>query len=373
MNAPDSFSVLADELPVSPNTSVVTPLASPFVPLSQIARERVEWLWPGRIPLGAITVLEGDPGHGKSTITCDLAARVTRGMAMPHDELPQLGAHGGQRTRSEDGSSTLRSTPRGVVLIQAEDHLAATVLPRLQAAGADLNRVLVLHDLNGVPWQLPEGIPLLEEALQQCAARLVVIDPLSQFLGPNSHNDQKVRQALQPLADLAQRANVAVLLVRHLVKEQGRRAIAAGGGSIGIIGLARSALAVGPLPEPLSGSRFEHQLAVIKGNLGDAPALAYRTQQTPDGSLGIAWLGPIDEFSNPSVAKSGPSVLEPTSERAPHGVTRITRPWGSRLSRAAACLGVCVVGACRGAGRVVKFLMRSQRLHPRQRRKPIKS
>ncbi len=284
--------------------------SSPFVSLASVSPEEQAWLWRGRIPLGAITILEGDPGRGKSLITCDWIARVTRGWSFPGDE-PAV-----------PGTALLDTiafpVPAGAVLLQAEDHLATTVVPRLLTAGADLSRVLALASTNstGTEWRLPRDVSRLEPAIAQVQARLVVIDPLTAYLPAGVQGDAQVRGALQPLAELAQRTGVAIVLVRHLVKEHRRRAISAGAGSMGIIGLARAALAVQPLPDdfdpqrdlqPLclngvsdmqpgcklsaQSLRMAHLLTVVKGNLGYAPPLIYRTGKTSRGDLCLQWLG----------------------------------------------------------------------------------
>jgi hypothetical protein len=95
--------------------------------LSDVQPERVDWVWPGRIPLGKLTIIDGDPGRGKSTLTLDIAARVSTGRPMPFEELVRPGEP---------------RTPAGVVLLTAEDGLPDTVKPRLAAAGADMERMI---------------------------------------------------------------------------------------------------------------------------------------------------------------------------------------------------------------------------------------
>ncbi|HEY7342428.1 MAG TPA: AAA family ATPase [Ktedonobacterales bacterium] len=232
---------------------------------SEVTLTRVNWLWQGRIPLGKITLLDGDPGLGKSLITLDLAARVSTGRRMP-DESPGV-----------DG---------GVVLLSAEDDPGDTIGPRLRMAGAAMNRVA------GVPgvqeydsasgkmldrrFVLPDSLPALEQAIQQVEARLVVIDPLMAFLADsmNSWRDQDARAALAPLAALAARTGAAVLILRHLTKAAGGNPTYRGGGSIGFIGAARSGLLVAKHPD---NPDHECVLASIKGNLGPpAPSLRYQ-------------------------------------------------------------------------------------------------
>lgn len=250
---------------------------SVLVKVSSVKAERVEWEWMHRIPRGKVTVLDGDPGLGKSTVTLDLIARRTRGMPMPEDEreLP----------------------PAGAVLLTAEDGIADTIRPRLEAAGADLDRVAVLtavRDEKGRPRPpvLPEDVEAAREAVQKMKARLLVIDPLMAFLNGrvDSHRDQDVRGALALLADLAERETLAIVIIRHLNKASGGHPIYRGGGSIGIIGAARAGLLVAPDPK----DEKRRVLAVSKSNLGPIPpSLAYRLVQAGDVSK-VEWLGIAD-------------------------------------------------------------------------------
>jgi hypothetical protein len=100
----------------------------------------------------------------------------------------------------------------GVVLLVGEDNLAKTVRPRLEAAGADLTRIAVLP----TSMTIPDDLPVVKEAVRKVEAKMFLIDPLMAFLAPNANADQAVRKALAALADFADTANVAVLMVRHL-------------------------------------------------------------------------------------------------------------------------------------------------------------
>lgn len=249
----------------------------PVVTLSDVEPETVRWLWPDRIPLGKLTMLDGDPGLLKSTITLDLAARLSRGAAMP------------------DGSSPEVDGPAGTVLLTAEDGLADTVRPRLDAAGGDPARVAVVKHVptvDGEP-RLPtvEDTPELERALDTVEARLLVVDPLMAFLPAdvNSHRDQDVRRALAPLAELADEAGVAVVAIRHLNKSGGSNPKYRGGGSIGLIGAARSGLLVAEDPDAPDTRRI---LAATKANLSEpAPSLTYRPVQADNGAVRVEWEG----------------------------------------------------------------------------------
>jgi len=236
----------------------------------------VEWLWVGRIPLGMLTLLDGDPGLGKSTLTLDLAARVSTGGAMPD------GFGGG--------------VPSGAVVLSAEDDLARTVRPRLDVAGADVSRVatVAIQDAEGTraPVIRADDLSKLEAAILEVGARLVVVDPLMAYLPDevNAHHDHDVRRALGALSGLAESTGAAVVIVRHLNKSSGGNSLYRGGGSIGIIAAARSALLVAPDPQDAE----RRILAVNKANLGQLrPALAYRLVAVPGADHAkVSWEGP---------------------------------------------------------------------------------
>src|SRR5215204_1070637 len=227
--------------------------------LADVSAETVEWLWERRIPLGKITVLDGDPDNGKSVLTTDLAARVTTGRAMPYGfgkTFPQA----------------------GVVILSAEDGVGDTIRPRFDAADGDPNKVVILG--NEDPFGIPEDLPKLERAIKQVGAKLVIVDPIMAFLGENinSNSDKDVRSALKPLKQLAERTGAAVVIVRHLNKTPGGNVLYRGGGSIGIIGAARSGLVVGPHPT----DEALRVLASQKHNLSMPPeSLAYQVTSAP--------------------------------------------------------------------------------------------
>ena len=228
--------------------------------LDTVARERVEWLWSRRLPLGKIATLDGDPDVGKSTLCLDLAARITTGRPLPGEVVALVPA-------------------ADVVLLAAEDGLGDTIRPRLEAAGADLERVhhfdaVPAYDEEGqvvawVPPTLPDHIPALEQLVTATSAVLVIVDVLMAYLSgrADSHRDQDVRRALSPLVDMADRTGTCVVLLRHVPKSQrrGGQALAAGSGSMGIVGLARAGMVAAADPDDPDGLR--KVLARVKGNL----------------------------------------------------------------------------------------------------------
>ncbi len=181
--------------------------------LNTVRMQRVEWLWPKRIAIGKLSCVAGEGGYGKSQITCDIAARVTTGAEWPCGEgVAPLG---------------------DVLIITGEDGEADTVVPRLAAAGADVSRCVSL-DIGGVdasgnrierPFSL-DDLGTLERALAEMPeCKLIVIDPIGSFYGgADAHKESEVRAILTPLAKLAEKAGVAVLLVAHFNKSKGGRA-----------------------------------------------------------------------------------------------------------------------------------------------------
>src|SRR5215475_12167913 len=223
--------------------------ARPYRHVDTIAPEQVFWLWRRRIPLGNLTILDGDPGLGKTALTLDLAARLSSGRPLPDDDRI--------------------ASPTGVVLINAEDGLADTIRPRLDAAGADC-RQIVAFDLQHLPI-LPRDVPLLREAIRDIAASLVVIDPIMGLIAAafDAYRDQDVRLVLNPLTALAQETGCAILPVRHLTKSPGPKALYRGSGSIAFAAAARSLLVLGEDPDAPETHRI---LACPKHNLCPTPA-----------------------------------------------------------------------------------------------------
>lgn len=229
--------------------------------------EAVVWLWDRRIARGKFTLIDGDPGEGKSLITLDIAARLSRGLPMPDEETASYG-------------------PSKVLFLLCEDDLADTVAPRLIAAGADRANIEVIRELLTLPGQLD----VIEHAIREIGASLVVIDPLNGYIDGkvNTHNDHQVRSALTPLVAMAARLGAAVIGVRHFNKQVGGPAKYRGGGSIAYLGLARSALMVGIDP----ANEAARILASSKGNLSTRPpSLRFAIVETEDKQPRIEWQG----------------------------------------------------------------------------------
>lgn len=227
----------------------------------------IEWIWPGYIPAGKLSTIDGDPGDGKSTLTIDLVARLTTGRPLP-----------GQ-------PEATRNAPCNVVMVSAEDDPEDTISPRLRTAGADMNRVwLIISGPNpDHPVDLARDLPSLERLIRDENVAWLVIDPLMAFLPANTdaHRDNEVRRALQPLAMMARRTGAAVTTVRHLNKGSGK-ALYRGGGSIAFVGAARAAFLVGQHPE----DENQRVMVCVKMNVAVKPdALGYRITSDPEANM----------------------------------------------------------------------------------------
>jgi hypothetical protein len=246
-----------------------------LVRASTITPRPVEWAWQERIPLGTTTVLAGIPGLGKSTITLDLAARWSRGQQQ----------------------GDLKGQPVNVLLATAEDSPEQTIVPRLLAAGTDLDRAhFVRVRRGGYPGgiTLPDDIDPLAGKIREVGARVLIVDPFAAHLSErvNSWRDHDVRRAMAPVHHIADEMGLAVLLVMHLKKGDEREVLHKIGGSGGVPAAARSVLLVGADPTDPEGS--SRVLAFAKSNLGpEAPSIRYRIEaREADGipTSGIAWL-----------------------------------------------------------------------------------
>ncbi|HZU01574.1 MAG TPA: AAA family ATPase [Ktedonobacteraceae bacterium] len=272
--------------------------ALPGTLLSDVAPEAIHWLWKGRLALGKITMLDGDPGLGKSNVMLDIAARVSRGRPMP------------------DGEPCIKG---GVVLITPEDGLADTIQPRLARAGADLSQIVSIGAVSvkdqatgyvyNRPFTLPDDLMLLEAAIKRVQAKLVIIDPVMAILGSqNTYKDNEVRVLLTPVQMLLEEQKAAGVLVRHLNKSGGENALYRGGGSIAFIGLARLGLMIAR--DPIDDNK--RVLATIKANISRmAPNLTYSItsdEEQGDERPYVVWEGvsthSIHELIAPSTQKS---------------------------------------------------------------------
>ncbi|HEV3257462.1 MAG TPA: AAA family ATPase [Gemmataceae bacterium] len=262
---------------------------------SQMVSRPVEWLWPNWLPLGKLALFEGDPGLGKSLITLDLCARLSTGKPLP-DGSPGPG-------------------PCNCLLFSAEDGGEDTIRPRLEAAGADMDRIFGFYrdgdDLTA-PLCLPSQAGALDDILTQTRARLVVLDPITAFLDPGVQiaSDPSVRRALFPLQRLAVKHRCVFELMRHLNKTGGGVALYRGMGSIAFTACCRCIWLVDEDPTDPTRSI----LAQVKASLaGRPPSLAYSLPPPGTPIPTVTWLGTSDLTADQLLA--GPAKVPPPSPR----------------------------------------------------------
>lgn len=197
---------------------------------SSVKQHKVEWLWYPYIPYGKLTILQGDPGEGKSTFVLNIAALLTRGKSMP-DGFPVPEA---QR----------------VIYQTAEDNISGTVKPRLVLACADCDRVAYIVD-EEYPLTLEDT--RVEQVIKETGARLFILDPLQGYLSQTSDigNAGRMRSQLKKLADIAAKYRCAVVIVGHMNKSSGDKNLYRGLGSIDIAAIARSVLMISRGPKDL--------------------------------------------------------------------------------------------------------------------------
>jgi hypothetical protein len=291
---------IKDAYSAAPRPPKEPPPANLTVTRAHLVQSRlVEWLWFGWLPAGKLIILDGDPDAGKSTMTIDLAARISNGSAMP------------------DGAPGV-SKPAGVLLLSGEDDMEDTIIWRLMAAGADLNHIFhvptALDDAGAeTPVTLPRDVRLIGELIARYDIRLVIVDVLDEYLDErvDAHKNQAVRRALAPIRNLAARSGASFIMLRHMRKEGSPKAIYRGGGSIGIVGAARAGWAVAMHPEDQS----MRVLAATKMNLAPRPtALAFKLiQHSEYPCASVDWRGSIEISADHLL---DPSQMRGQEERA---------------------------------------------------------
>jgi archaellum biogenesis ATPase FlaH len=243
---------------------------------SQITPRPLDPVWDGVLWAGKPTLIAGDPGLGKSMLTADVAARVTTGAPWPCSEMER--------------------EPANVVMLSAEDDAADTIVPRLMAAGADLKRIAFVDGIREMTvdgirngWlSLDRHLEQLGDVLAARRPRLVIVDPLSAYLGrdTDSHNEGDVRTVLAGMADLAVKYQCAVLCVRHLRKSESSSAQHKIIGSIAFTAAARAVYVVVRDPDD-----EDHRLFLCaKNNLApDTSGYGYVIKVNDDGTPYVGW------------------------------------------------------------------------------------
>ena len=236
-----------------------------IIRMSDVELTPVEWLWKPYLPFGKLSVLQGNPGEGKTYFAMHLAAACTNGKLLPNME---------------------RMEPFNVIYQTAEDGLGDTVKPRLIEAGADLDRVLVIDDSEV---QLTLSDERIEKAIVENNARLVIIDPIQAYLGADvdMNRANEVRPIFMRLGQVAQRTGCAILLIGHLNKAAGMQSLQRGLGSIDIAAAVRSVMFIGKLKHDPTMRILTHE----KSSLAP-PGVSLAFSLGDEG--GFRWVGEYD-------------------------------------------------------------------------------
>ena len=236
-----------------------------IIRMSDVELTPVEWLWKPYLPFGKLSVLQGNPGEGKTYFAMHLAAACTNGKQLPNME---------------------RMEPFNVIYQTAEDGLGDTVKPRLIEAGADLDRVLVIDDSDV---QLTLSDERIEKAIIENNARLVIIDPIQAYLGADvdMNRANEVRPIFMRLGQVAQRTGCAILLIGHLNKAAGMQSLQRGLGSIDIAAAVRSVMFIGKLKHDPTMRILTHE----KSSLAP-PGVSLAFSLGDEG--GFRWVGEYD-------------------------------------------------------------------------------
>ena len=247
-----------------------------LINMEQVEIEKIDWLLYPFIPFGKVTIVQGDPGEGKTTMVLQIIAKLTKGEAV----LPS-----GSDEPALEGK-TMALEPVNVIYQTAEDGLGDTIKPRLLSAGADCSRVMVIDDNDQALTMMDAR---LEEAIIQTKARLVVLDPIQGFLGADvdMHRANEIRPLMKRVAVLAEKYHCAIILIGHMNKNSNGKSSYRGLGSIDFQAAARSVLIVGRIKD-------EPEIRVVchvKSSLApEGKSIAFRL----DKDTGFEWIGEYD-------------------------------------------------------------------------------
>ena len=247
-----------------------------LINMEQVEVEKIDWLLYPFIPFGKVTIVQGDPGEGKTTMVLQIIAKLTKGEAV----LPS----GSDEPALE--AKTVDLEPVNIIYQTAEDGLGDTINPRLLSAGADCSRVMVIDDNDQVLTMMDAR---LEEAIIKTKARLVVLDPIQGFLGAavDMHRANEIRPLMKRVAVLAEKYHCAIILIGHMNKNSNGKSSYRGLGSIDFQAAARSVLIVGRIKD-------EPEIRVVchvKSSLApEGKSIAFRL----DKDTGFEWIGEYD-------------------------------------------------------------------------------
>ena len=215
-----------------------------IINMSDVESKEISWLWYPFIPYGKITIIQGDPGEGKTTLVLNIAAVLSKGQGLDEHMKPEQPLH--------------------IIYQTAEDGLADTVKPRLEKAQADCNNIFVIDETDVSLSMLDERI---EQAILKEKAKLMILDPIQAYLGAkmDMNRANEARDMTKHLGQVAERTGCAIVLIGHMNKNAGGKVAYRGIGSIDFFAVARSVLLVGRV----KGQENRRAMIQIKNNLAE--------------------------------------------------------------------------------------------------------